>query len=279
MGIFDSITKGVKQLGSDVAGGLNLLSSAFVKPVDTISSLAKFAVNPNKENAQSIINVVNQSKAMPLSSSISRTVATTGVAAAAIVSAPIVAPTAAKAVSNFVTNNPGKTAIAITAAVPVTAALIQSPKAREAVVSAPSSLANFGSNVGQLIENPSISNATNIFKENPIVASTIVAGAAIATGAASAGVISTLLNTKAVKENTAAMGPQLISSNVPVTMTSLSPSESKNAAVPVTATVPSGTLTASSSGASTKKKKKKKKSKKKKVYKKKKSSKKKKKRK
>lgn len=96
-----------------------------------------------------------------------------------------------------------KTALLVSAPI-VTNALIASPKLREAAINAPDSLANFGSNVGGLVEDPSLKNLEKIAKENPII--TTVAGATglVALGAAGrgvAGIVATVQNTQALKEN------------------------------------------------------------------------------
>jgi len=82
--------------------------------------------------------------------------------------------------------------------------LTSSSKAREELVNAPSSLANFGSNLGGVIENPSIENAKKLFMENPLISTTAVAVGGLAVGKAVLGIGSTIANTMALNENTKA---------------------------------------------------------------------------
>jgi len=78
-----------------------------------------------------------------------------------------------------------KTQVAVTGGSLISVGVLkESPKARQTLASAPSSLVNVGSNVGKLIENPSKENLVNIYQENPVASS--VLGGAIALGASGA---------------------------------------------------------------------------------------------
>lgn len=87
--------------------------------------------------------------------------------------------------------------------------LLSSKKSAIAVVNAiiktPSALANVGENIGAIIENPSIETVTNTFKENPVIVGGLTAAAALTVGKGLTSTVATILNTKAEKENTAAM--------------------------------------------------------------------------
>lgn len=80
--------------------------------------------------------------------------------------------------------------------------LVSSSKAREAVINAPSSLSNFGQNLGQVIENPSKDNILQTVKENPIVSSVAVASTAALVGYGTSNLIASVANTAAIKNNT-----------------------------------------------------------------------------
>jgi hypothetical protein len=132
-------------------------------------------------------------------------IAATGGYLATTPSAAASVATAAK--SLIPTTTKGKL-IGTAAALITVPAVIKSPKLQEAIINTPSSLVNFGSNVGYVIENPTIENAKNIFKENPLIAGGIaaatVAVAGIGLGSA-ASIAASLASRSATKENTAAI--------------------------------------------------------------------------
>jgi hypothetical protein len=108
--------------------------------------------------------------------------------------------------SSFGSASLGQKAAVVVAAPVVASALAASPSLRSGLVSAPASLSNFGTNLGSLAENPSLSNLTKIAKENPVIAAAAAAGGLLIAGSAVRGVASiaaTALNTSAVKANTA----------------------------------------------------------------------------
>jgi cell division septation protein DedD len=89
----------------------------------------------------------------------------------------------------------------------VIGAVSKSKKLQGDILKAPTSLTNFGANVGNLIDNPSLSNLTKTFKENPAVSSVVgLAGVAAVSGLAlgAASVITNIQNTRSVKANTSA---------------------------------------------------------------------------
>ena len=110
------------------------------------------------------------------------------------------------------------TAVAV-AAIPVTAAVVSSSKLQNSIVKAPSELANFGSNVGKLIDNPTIANVKETFKENPILSgAAIAAGAAVVGGGLglAANTVATFMNTKATKENSLASTEPSLANTEPI---------------------------------------------------------------
>jgi hypothetical protein len=83
--------------------------------------------------------------------------------------------------------------------------LKSSPQAQKAVLNTPSALANFGSNIGSAIESPNkIEAIKKVAKDNPVLTAGAGLLAAGSVGAAVSGVVSTALNTAAVRANTKA---------------------------------------------------------------------------
>jgi len=182
--------------------------------VSILSSLKNFFVPSEEEGAKRRLAVFGTE---------SKAVATAGVAVAAvaaIAAAPVAiggaATTATRSAiravaSTVATSYAGaslKTQIAVPAFALVGAGVLsQTKKPVETLLNTPSGLVNFGSNVGTLIENPSLENLTTIAKENPGISGLAVAGGLLAAGTAVrgvAGIAATALNTSAVKENTQA---------------------------------------------------------------------------
>lgn len=135
----------------------------------------------------------------------------------------------AKVASSTFSSLSGLQKAAVVAAAPVVAGtLISSEKARSGVINAPTGLVNVGTNIGKLIENPSVSNAATIFKENPILGTAAAVIPALVVGGAVTKTAVTVANTLAVSKQTKAL-------------------ESISAAAPTAAALP--TVTASPAGA------------------------------
>ena len=130
-----------------------------------------------------------------------KTQAVLGAAALAITN-PALAVTAAKSI--IPKSLAGKAALAVAAPVAI-GAVVKSSKTREAIADAPSSLFNLGGNVGELIEDPSLEKAGDIFKENPIAAGVLGAAGVAAVGLGAGSLIASLVNTAAVREGTEAL--------------------------------------------------------------------------
>ena len=110
-------------------------------------------------------------------------------------------PTITSAVKNLIPSTV-KGKIIAGATVPIVAsAVYNDPKL---IVSAPSNVLNFQSDVGKLIADPNLENAKELITESPVISS-LVAGATIASvGYGASSLISSYMNTQAVKENTQA---------------------------------------------------------------------------
>lgn len=117
MGLLSGITNFTKNLASDVAGGLNLLSAAFIKPRETAAAL--ISREPEK-----IVKVVKETKKTPLKEAVINTIKTTAAASAVIITAPIVAKVV------------GTKAIAATA-IPVVTLGLAAPKTTSKIIETP----------------------------------------------------------------------------------------------------------------------------------------------
>lgn len=110
----------------------------------------------------------------------------------------------------FTSLTPVQKAATIVAAPIVTSAIVQSPKLQNAIVKTPTSLVNFGGNIGKLVENPSLKQVGATIKENPIL-STVIGGVAVAAIGGGVGLAAntaaTFLNTRATKENSGSAMP------------------------------------------------------------------------
>lgn len=97
------------------------------------------------------------------------------------------------------------TKVALGVAAPVVAgALMSSQKVRSEVVNLPSTLTEFGADIGNAIDNPSLSSLGQIVKDNPVASSVAAAGILGVAGLGAASLISNVANTQAVKANTKA---------------------------------------------------------------------------
>jgi len=96
--------------------------------------------------------------------------------------------------------------IAYAVGAPVAVSVLKnSQTARGAVVNAPSSLSNFGANIANIIDNPSIDAVKSTFKENPVITGAVIAGTVGAAALALAPVIASTRQTEAIQEQTSAI--------------------------------------------------------------------------
>jgi len=114
-------------------------------------------------------------------------------------------------------------------------AITSSPKLQTDIINAPASAQNFGGNIGELIQNPSLEAAKNVITENPIVAGVVGAGILGAVGLGTATLVSNISNTLATKENTRAVEAGLVSSQ-PAVYTTL-PTNNLIPTTPATETI------------------------------------------
>lgn len=146
-------------------------------------------------------NTGNKTADKVLSAAASNPYATAAVVAT--LAAPAAALGTAKAIGSAATaSTTGK--IATVAAVPVAVGfVVSSPKkTTKAIATAPAALSNFGANVGEFVEQPSIEKAKDIVAENPIISAGLLAAGAVAAGKLATGAATSIANTLAVQKNT-----------------------------------------------------------------------------
>jgi len=98
-----------------------------------------------------------------------------------------------------------KGALTAAVAVPVaTGVLTSSPKARESLVDAPGGLVNLGTNIGKIVENPSVATVKETFTENPVLATGIAVATVGGVALAASPIIASVANTRAINESTEA---------------------------------------------------------------------------
>jgi len=198
MGLFDSIKTGlsnVKQTFTTIAA--NTLSTVGVKNT---------FVETNKSTFTSPIPLAAKVAEHPF---MSAAVITSVVNPTATISTAKKALTSiASTVSKAFTASSLTTKAAVIVATPVVAStLATSSKARSSLVNTPKSLVTFGTNLGSVIDNPSISSVTKLAKDSPVItAATALAGVAAVGGGIglAANTVATYVNSKATKSNTAA---------------------------------------------------------------------------
>lgn len=182
----------LKKIGGKISKGLDVLSGIVTNPITAVTkgvkeSTAKFNAGTRGENV---------AKALTTGAGAALAVVGIGAAASAGTAATV------KAVAKAVANNPKKS-VAAAVAIPI---VTKSTKVQQGVEDLPGSVYNFGSNIGNLIDNPSLANAATVVKQNPLISASIAAAAGVGVAAAGAGVaniVSSYRNTKAVKENSA----------------------------------------------------------------------------
>jgi hypothetical protein len=197
MGLFTSIVSKVKE--SVVGKVLDTVTTAFVHPIQTVSAI----ISPTKTVAQVTEAHFEQS----LGKQIGQTVlATAGYAAATLTAGAVAAKgVAATAASLIPTTLKGKAIAAVAAPVVIGAVASQPLKAAEAVAKAPSSLANVGANVANLVADPSLKNVKTLITENPVLVGGAAAAGAVAAGAGAAGLVSGYLTRQELEKQTEAL--------------------------------------------------------------------------
>lgn len=200
MSLFSGITNFLTNnpVGKVITNTLNTISGIVTNPVTAITQ-------GTAASTQKFIN------STPLQNTV-KTVTNVGLAAVATVGAGAIAEGGITTIGNAVkaiipATTKGKIIGAIAAPIAIGAFTSAPAKTTQAILEAPSNFANFGQNLGVLVQHPSIATAENLAKENPVITTVaaIGAGAAAIGGLGSlANVISNYTNTKATKANTQA---------------------------------------------------------------------------
>jgi len=140
------------------------------------------------------------------------TAASNPYATAAVITAaasPIGAAVAKSVGQSFASSSLTTKAAVITGGIVGGSFLTTSEKAQQDLTNLPSSLSNFGSNLGQFYDNPSLKSAADIVKENPLISAATAAGIIGTVGVGAAGLIASAANTAALRSKTSAsMTPQ-----------------------------------------------------------------------
>jgi hypothetical protein len=187
-----------------------VVKTAVTQPVKSISTglqaVAVAVANPVTLVTQGYSAAYNKTATASLASNITKIVVNTGTVAAGVVAGGttagrlIVTKAATSAVSN-----PLKTAVVAVATPVVYGAITSHPiETVKGTVSAGASLSNFGGNVAELAVHPSVANAIEVVKENPVISSlAALAGVATIGGGIglAANTLSTYSNTKATNKN------------------------------------------------------------------------------
>lgn len=95
-------------------------------------------------------------------------------------------------------------AVVVGGAIAGASAIATNPKLIGSVAEAPKNLSSFASNVTNFASNPSVLSAKEVFSDNPFLTTGAVVGATYIVGKGTSSIISTALNTSAIKENTKA---------------------------------------------------------------------------
>jgi len=133
----------------------------------------------------------------------------------AISKAPTIAKSGVSLVKAAVQTAKPTTKLALLAAsVPTAGLLVNSSKARKAVVTAPAELYNFGSNLGKVVDNPSLSTAKELFTENPLIAGGTAAAGGLLLGKGIFSAATSIASTQALQKNTEAISEKSLGSGI-----------------------------------------------------------------
>jgi hypothetical protein len=137
---------------------------------------------------------------------------------AAVGTVAVIPKVAATSIISGVKALPPSVKVALAVSTPVfIGAAVSNPKIVGNVLTAPSSLSSFGSNVGTFAASPSVDTGLQVFKDNPIISTAVIGAAGLIVGKGATGI----LNTIALRENTAATNKVLenmetLTPNVPI---------------------------------------------------------------
>jgi len=207
MGLLSDIGNAIGKTVSDVANAI----TPTVAKIENVGAVLNAAFNPfTKDTVKA--NVSNPALKTTLEAVANHPYVASGVVAGGITLAtnPTIAVSVAKSIIPATTK--GKIIAAIAAPVVVGAVVSQPAKTIKIVAETPSALANVGSNVANLIAEPSVQNVKNLISENPVLVGGAAAAGVLATGAAVipaiASAVSASRNITATNNETAAINAQ-----------------------------------------------------------------------
>jgi len=245
MGILSKISK-------SVYNPLNINAFAIAHPIKSVTSLVG---GTYKEEQKKFLNQSLGKEITQIAvggASIIATVSGVGAVATASKAGTLASSTASVAKSLIPKSTVGKVVASVSIPVVAGVAVANPKQTGKALIEAPQNLANVGLNLGKVGADPSLENLSTLYKENPIITGALTAGGVIVAGKAVSGVVSSALNTSAIRQNTKATKQLLNQSEVP---TENIPSQE---VIPTDTTTPQGQpVKAISSTGSTKRRKKK----------------------
>jgi len=124
--------------------------------------------------------------------------------------------------------------VAVVGAAPVAAGfVIQNPGSVGTAAKLPAELTELGSDLGRLVQNPTLETAKETFQNSPVILSALGIAGAATVGRGAANTIATIQNTRAIRESTEAEIPTSLA-GVPALSTPVSALQATPASEPVT---------------------------------------------
>lgn len=242
MGLFSNI---VNKVGSSKIGQVVFKPGGIVdkitKPIQYVGAVVANPITAIKESPKVALE---KAKTQSLEKQTGKVLLNTGTVAAAVLTGGTAAGRAAvvSVAKSLVPKTTTGKVVAALAAPAAVSAVVSNPKIISEVAKLPGKSAAFGSDVGTFTKEPTLENALNIVKENPLI-STIVAGGAIAAGAGAlvtgVGALENIKTRESVQELTNTLTNQLPTTaenkTVSTTQTPFSPT---TAITPATAPLP-----------------------------------------
>jgi len=226
MGIISSIVNVGKKVVDVVAGGvINFVKSPSIKT----------AVPAAVDVATTLIPVGKVAKVATPAVKVAAPVVSKSVVPAVTGAIKTVVRTATGVVKSVIPSSTSGKVAAVVAAPVVVGIVSSAPKeTAKAAIEAPSELAKFGSDIGQLIKEPSIANVKELVKESPIItalATAVVGGSAVK---AAIPAISGILTKEAIEEQTEVLKSIAIPSQVPTSSKEVASPAGSASLVPTT---------------------------------------------
>lgn len=200
MGLLSNIGNALKKTVSTVVTAVMPTKAK----IENVGAVLNAAFNPFSKDTV-VANVQNKALKTTLETVANHPYVSAGVVAGGITLAanPSVATSVGTAL--IPTTTKGKVIAAVAAPVVIGAVVSQPAESAKAVISAPSNLANVGSNIATLIAEPTLEHAKDLIKENPIIVGSAIAAGTIAAGSVIIPAITSNRNIAAINEQTKAI--------------------------------------------------------------------------